>query len=234
MKAFDFIKDNCNCPVCDKPLTLFLQIIDETLFKVDLNKKDDKITFVPFRNVKDKRPDDVIDIALTEDNGIDLSTSSRHLQEILDKSQFFFYYLCEVDAFSPKDNTDCSISMYHSCYYKSSTYMSINKKVIDDEVVRIIDVVDQDHKDIVNATEQFSFKNTTNPELEKVYLVSLDFEDKKTSFWHYAFTKEQEADENFEPKLLEKVLPTMPSKLKLDFDNRENLYSKFESWILMS
>lgn len=235
MKAFDFIKDSCNCPVCDKPLTLFIQMIDETLFRASAIRVDNKITFIPFRNLKNKRDDDVIEVTLTKDNSIDLTVSSRHLTDLLDKTQFFFYYLCNETSFSIKDNTDCSISMYHSCYYKSSPYFSITKEVTEnDEVIRTIDTVNADSKDTVNATEQFSFKNNTNPELEKVYLVSLDFEEKKTSFWHYAFTKEQEADDNFEPKLLEKFLPTMPSKLKLDLENRENLFSKFESWILMS
>lgn len=232
MKLFDFITSDRRCPVCDNPLTLCLQLTDDTLFLGSQNN-DGQFLFQPFRNIKNKREDDTVLLTVGVDD-IDLAMSSNHISELFGKSKFFFYYVCNLNGFSSTDKTDAALSHYDACYYKSSPIMTIAKEVTsEDTIIWKIKPEKETSVDLVIASEQYAFKKK-NQELEKVYLVSLDFEDKKTLFWHYAFTPEQEAMADYEPKLFEKTYPLPAHGFKMEMENRENLFSKFESWILMS
>jgi hypothetical protein len=232
MKLFNFITGSRRCPICDNPLSLCLQIVDDTLF-LGSQRSNGSFLFQPFRNIKNKRDDDTITLTVGEDS-IDFAMSSNHMTELFGKSQFFTYYICNIDGFSVKDKTDPAPGLYESCYYKASPIQSIVKEVTaEDQVIWKIKPVAEAAENLVIATEQYAFKKS-NEELTKAYMVSLDHEEKKTLFWHYAFTPEQEANEDYEPKIFEKVMPLLPHGLKMEIENRENLFSKFESWILMS
>jgi hypothetical protein len=93
--------------------------------------------------------------------------------------------------------------------------------------------MNEDSKLIDNKDEAFSFK-TSNKNIDKIYMLNLDYEEKRTTLFYYTATSEERVKKTFKAKIFKKDLPLLKTRPKLDWEDRESLLSRFDSWILMS
>jgi hypothetical protein len=227
MSLSKFISFNNTCPICNNKLTLFMQWHGTTLWKArDLKfPKKDQIVFTPIKFVKEQT-----DIVLRlRDNGDTLSPIIAEDR----KHTMHFFYLCNeggIDITS-EASADYEINLYRGCYYRSSADMEFKKNA---DKQWVLSEVREDGTDIVSQEESFSFKKNLDPDLERVYMLSIKSLEDCTDLWFYETNSEQRAQENYEPKLFEKKMPLLKTRPKLDIRDRDQLLSRLDSWIIMS
>lgn len=111
-----FLEFNSHCPLCNKPLSLFLEFIDrKERFKAIVDKN--RITFNTIRGYKQ--------YYFNISNGIITSNFKPD-------SRFNLVFLCNTDSIINED-----INPNTSCYYRSSPTMKINNYVISKESANI-------------------------------------------------------------------------------------------------
>jgi hypothetical protein len=87
--------------------------------------------------------------------------------------------------------------------------------------------------DLVLSNECYSVLKTEE-DCRKTYILNLDYENNKTIFWYYSVTNEQIQIKGYRPKKLKKELPLLTSIPDFREPNRNKLFNKLDSWILMS
>lgn len=113
MNIKPFLDFNSHCPLCNKPLSLFLESIDRReRFKANIYKN--KITFNTIREYKQ--------YFFNISNGIITSNFKPD-------GTFCLVYLCNTEAIINQD-----INLNASCYYRSSPTMKINNYIITKEL----------------------------------------------------------------------------------------------------
>jgi hypothetical protein len=143
-----------------------------------------------------------------------------------DQKSLYFYYLCNPRAISDL-GYDHQIDIYYGCYYRSTPLIKLDEYESKQQLlVKYI----QDNG-IINRDEYYVVKNKTG-NLEKVYVIVLDNEEKKTVFHHYTVTDEEASKEDFEPKLLEREMPLLNNRI--NFEDKERLFNRLDSWVIMS
>ena len=231
MSLQDFLHFNKECPICREPLDLYMQWHHSTLWK-GYQSAPGTYDFTPFKLKKDDLKDS--DMITIKEEGLDTTTyfSSLHLDKLFNKQAIHLFFLCNDAGFVDKGEPayDYEISLYRGCYFRSSIEYKMQK--VSKKRFELAPSQEGQEK-FINQEESFSFKDKSE-ELEKVYMLSLKSVDNVTKLWHYAATPEQKKDENFEPKLFDKELPYLSVRPKFDLENRENLISRFNSWIIMS
>lgn len=229
MSISKFLSFNKSCPVCSEPLTLFMQQHGSTLWRAKATGVVNTYTFTPFKFPKDK----VDDFTLISDKDSAILTSSASIMAEAKKLTMHFFYLCNeggIDITS-ESSYDYEINLYKGCYYRSSADMEFKKN--DDKQWNMSEVR-EDGKDIVSQEESFSFKKNLEPDLERVYMLSIKTLEGCTDLWFYETSAEQRAQESYEPKLFEKKMPLLKTRPKFDIKDRDKLLSRLDSWILIS
>lgn len=226
MNLSEFLKFNHNCPICDEPLTLYMQCNDNTLWKS--TRKDNKYTFEPYKLINHPfTKEDVMEVIVDGDN-VGFTFTGSDLKREYKTWNLNFSVMCNKSGFNIKGNYSYDINPYYACYVRTTPWMEFKQT---EEKVWELNVINPDHDKLTNLDENFCFKVITN-DLEKVYMLNLDYESDKTRLWHYVVTAAQRDDEHYEPKLFEKEMPLMGVRPK--FENKDKFIDRMDSWILIS
>lgn len=238
----DFLSFNKTCPICQNPLTLFMKwssydLSINKLFQahqMDSNKyqfqeyildssiENSTISNRIFKNTKISMILELIN------NECNFKFNSLIVEKLAkEQEELFFYYLCKPRGIKEEN----IVNIYESCYYRATPFM----KFVSNEtsLLKIKQLDDQNAN--INGLECFAIKDqTTNPEMKKIYIVYLNYLDKKLSLFYYTAAPEQEASENYDPNTFVKEIPLPQNRLNLDINARDKLISRMDSWILMS
>lgn len=232
MNLSQFLHFNSECPVCTKPLTLYMHINKSSLWRA---KEVEPGTYQFHQHLlkNEKWSEnhymtlyDLGDTFTTEFSSSKLGLNSKTWQ-------LFFFKICGNDCFI--DNKfDYDLNWYDVCYHRSSVFYEFRNHPSDKKKWQL-EVMQEDQKDLINRDESFIFKNVNGDKIEKVYALSLDYENKHTKLWYYSVTEEQSKMDDFEPNIFEKEdLPLLRVRPDFSLENRDKLISKFDGWILMS
>lgn len=229
-----FLNFNQKCPLCDEPLRLYMrwmrsllftgQSIGNNVYQFDTYPAGEK----PKQELDHLRSESML---LSNDNEQILTefTSNSLLNEAK-KNHLYFFYLCNPKGIKEKSYDDFAISLFKACYYRSTPPYEFK---IDNNGKWNLGVVNPDHKELVNKDESFAF-NVLNKELEKVYMMKMDYEVKDTTLWHYVVTNEEKKIEGFRPNVFEKTLPLLGVRPNFSLPDRQRLIDRFDGWIIMS
>jgi hypothetical protein len=228
MNISDFLRFNRRCPICDEPLGLYMQWIDSVCFRAKV-VGDDTYQFDSYIGTnKGIKTDDLWESTITmfdrgDEVGVKFSTSALRIEG--EKHQAYLFYLCNPAGFKKQSWGEFEISTYKGCYYRASPMIQMRDFKYE--------VINPDHKDIVNGKEAFCLKVKTK-ELEKVYTIEVNDEEKKTNFWYYSVSESEKAKTYFKPNLFSKEMPLLPTRFKLDLRDRSNLIDRLDAWLIMS
>ena len=230
MKLKEFVNFNTHCPLCKNPLKLYLQLFDSMCFeaeKIDDSKykftqaycKDELFSSDEFIIIDINRPESLI-------------VSSSKLENKILKSQIYFFYLCNdaginIISDSYNNKSDYEINLYYGCYYRSTPVFEFRKNKNKYYIYNVNEQADS----LINYDENFSISRFVN-NVEKIYVVNINYEQNKTVLWHYSCDEEQAKDKSYIPDMFEKTFPK--AQLKFDSKNKEKLMDRFDNWILMS
>lgn len=228
----EFLHFNDTCPVCGKELTLYMHTSNFILWKANKIDKD-VYQFRPF--LLKKEFDSFDDYMQLLDFGTSVKTQFSNNKLGLESKtwQLFFFKACGTEAFN--DNKyDYDINWYDVCYYRSSAWFEFNNNVKDKRKWEL-ELINPDHKELINRDESLIFKKLNSKGTEKVYALNLDYEGKNTKLWCYSTTTEQRLMDDFSPNIFEKDnLPLLHNRPDFTIEARDQLISKLESWIILS
>jgi hypothetical protein len=228
MKLNEFLKFNNNCPICDEPLSLYMQCDDKTLWKS--KKKGNKYTFTPYKLINAPfTADDVMELYDNGEDGVEFKFEGSDIKREYKTWSLNFSYICNRSGINVKGNYAYDINPYYACYVRTTPWMEF--KHMPEGKVWELNVINPDHVNLTNLDENFCFKVITN-DVEKVYMLNLDYESDKTRLWHYVVTAAQRDDEHYEPKLFSKEMPLVGMRPK--FENKTKFIDRMDSWILIS
>jgi len=236
MKINEFIHFNSHCPICGNPLHFYMQWIDSICFKA-VKMGDDLYKFFPFfgnpKEIKDDndiRDDDYM-LMQAKHNNIDISFSRPGVLREAKKYTIYFFFLCNPKGINVKEWGDYEISLYQGCYYRDTPFFEFEKGKGKDKGW-YIQPKDKVLTNVVNH-ESYSFKEIKN-EHEKVYMINLNYEKNLTTLWHWSATLEERSQPDFKPKLFQKDMPLLKTRIKAGIQDRERTIDRLNSWILMS
>lgn len=221
-----FLDFNKTCPICAEPLSLYMQCNDNTLWKSE--KIGNEYHFSPYKLVNAPFTKDDSMVLTDNITSFDIQFEGSEIKREFKSWQLNFFMLCNKSGINVKGDYAFDINPYYGCYVRTTPWMEFKQM---DKKVWELNVINPDHKDLVNIDENFCFK-VINNELEKVYMLNLDYESDKTRLWHYTVTSAQRDDEYFEPKLFEKEMPLVGVRPK--FENKDKFIDRMDSWILIS
>jgi len=228
MNFNNFLDFNSKCPICGEHLTLYLQMIDSMCFKgiTIFNAKNKVYSFEPFKSEDPDFAGSYIDIEFG-DSKIDIRFSSQSLKQKALQKQIYLFYLCNDKGFIGKN---WYIDLYRGCYYRCSPIFDL---YMDDKNVIITNHLSRTNSKIVNTNEAFSLSRKVN-DVEKIYMVNIDYENEETVLLYYTRTDKEAKDKKFRPKIFEKVLPKLNIRPNFDIQYRDKLFSRLDNWVLMS
>lgn len=232
MKFDKFIDFNSRCPICDEPLTMYLQIMGSTYLKgiPILGSSNRSYRFEQIKNIDKTFKDEYINVNFN-DTDTYMKFSSINLKKKLLKSQLYFSYLCNENGFKVKEHDSYyEVYLYHGCYYRSTILLDFVRDKSGECLIK--PAVKGTHK-LINSDEAFSLKRKVD-DLEKVYMVNISYENKNTTLWYYTCTDEQAKDKDYTPKIFEKQLPLLKTRPNFDLKDRDKLFARLDNWILMS
>lgn len=235
MKLNEFLHFNQKCPICNEPLSLYMQWINYGCFKAKLIDND-LYQFDSFMGAEQKNTIAIEDnhmLLLNGKDGVETSFGHQTLFNESKKFQIYFFYLCNPEGFNKKTFGDWDINLYKGCYYRSTPFMEFKRNSDSESNKWDLGITNISHKEIINKDESFSFKNI-NKDVEKVYMLNLDYEANQTTLWHYTVSEEEKRLISFEPKVFSKEMPLLKKRPKLSMEDRQNLIDRFDAWIIMS
>ncbi len=222
----EFLDFNTHCPSCQEPLTLFMrwsgEILDNDYRLFKFYRKENKN--LAFREiVQNKKTSEITGIIYPETNSISFNTSSAE-KIIQDQDSIYFFFLCNPNSIQDL-SYDYEIDAYKACYFRSSFPINFVKE---NNLLHPSYLEPQSH---VLRDESFILVDRKE-ELEKVYILTLSYEDNKTILMHYSVTDEQAKDDSYEPSVFTKEVPLL--KTRPDPSDKEKLLDRLNSWIIMS
>lgn len=226
----DFLKFNDACPVCNEPLTLYMQCNDNTLWAANKSGRNKHYHFKPYKLMN--HPFTQHDSMTLYDHldYVDLKFEGDHLEQRSKTWNLNFFMLCNRSGINVKGNYAFDINPYYGCYMRATPWMEF--RITDNKEKKWeLNVINPDHANLTNVDENFCFK-VVNNDLEKVYMLNFDYEESKTKLWHYTATAAQRSDEYYEPKLFDKEMPLVSHRP--DFKKKEKFIERMNNWILIS
>jgi hypothetical protein len=230
MQLTDFLHFNVRCPVCDNGLTLYMQWNSSVLFQAKKSKRN----IYRFEQFKCKNNDEISESDFIElydyGNTNDIKFSSSKMASEARRSQMYFFYLCNENAFQDTSSGDYEINATLGCYYRSTPMLEFHKK---SRNKWDLETVDKSQSKLINNDEALAFIKSSNGS-ERVYMLQFNNSNSKTIFTHYSVTQEQMKDKDYEPNVFEKEIADLTVRPNFSLDNREKLLGRFDSWIIMS
>lgn len=226
MELSKFIDHDTSCPICGNQLTLFVQCLDSMCFKGTKFPSGD-FSFDQFRCIDGKFDTTAAFSLIKGEKDYEFEIHSSELNIQSRKWSMYFYYICNDNAFKDRGQ-EYDISVYEACHYRSTPTWEFKKTANNTWALGNADPQDEE---LIQRNETFTYNITSN-DLEKVYILELDYKSKETKFWHYAVTEEQSKEENYQPTLFEKTMPLLTVRPK--FEDKEKMINRFDSWVLIS
>lgn len=229
MSLCKFLQFNQVCPICEEPLTLYMQWHNSTLWKGEaIGVNEYRFDQFKFPN---KELGKNAEFSLFHDEDKFNIVANDKVLQVAAKQSLHFFFVCNKNGFEDRGTGDYELNLYHACYFRSSADMEFKQTP---DKTWSLDSFQVNGNDLVSQEESFAFKKSLEPDLERVYLLSLKHGEDSTELWFYETNAAQRADDNFEPKLFEKKMPLLKVRPKLSPKSRDKLLSRFDSWILMS
>lgn len=234
MKLNDYLHTNEKCPVCGEPLKLYMQVTDGPLWKSSQVSSDTLIfeKNTPLAPLDGVVSDDYFWINRRGDD-YNFNFSGSSIFQHSKTWSIFFFYLCNEKSIENKYGRDYEIDPYRACYFRSCPFMEFG---LDNkagkwalELASGADAIDGNTRD-----EICIFKIPQENGLEKVYILSLDYEFKVTTLRFFKTTAEDRVSDDFEPKVFKKELPLLGARPNFDISERDKLIDRLNSWIIMS
>jgi hypothetical protein len=233
MNISQFLHFNDRCPVCDTGLTTYMYVSTGSLWRGErLSDSEYRFRHFMLREKDNYSPEDFMtlyDLGAVHDTRFNSSRLGRDSKDW----KLYFFKLCGNKAITD-NKIDFDINWYDACYHRTSPWYQFVHHPQDRKKWQL-ELVNPEHKDLLNRDESFVFKKSWDEGVERVYFLNLNSEDRKTQFYYYTTTPEERAKADFEPKHFEiENLP--PLKYRLDFSlaNRDKLLDKFDTWITFS
>lgn len=234
MNLNNFLHFNHSCPICGEPLHLYMSWVPNqyngVMFKAEKVRsfnpfsKTDRYKFVPTeQGFKHPKVDGEHMILVDHGDEFEIDFSSNSIRDEAKKYSIYFFFICNPDGINHRGSGDHEINLYKGCYTRSTPFMELKDNRLRTSI--------EEFSQLTHKAESFIIKHCVPP-LQKIYALSLDYEDKKTTLMHYAVTEEQEKMITFEPNIFEKEMPLLSHRPNLE--DKEKLISRFDSWILMS
>jgi hypothetical protein len=232
MNLSQFLHFNDECPVCTKPLSLYMYVSESSLWKAtQVSPGMYKFTHTMLTKKVQYAADDYMmlyDLGAAHDTRF----NSTKLDKDSKTWQLFFFKLCNTEALIDNE-FDYDMSWYDACYHRSSPLYEFKHHPSDPKKWRM-ELAVPEQAALFNRDESFAFKKIVG-DLEKVYLLSLDSENKKTKFHYYSTTSDERRQVDFEPKYFDKDdMPLMRVRPDLSLSNRDKLLERFDTWIIFS
>lgn len=218
MSLSKFINYNKECPICGNKLSLYLQIISlgATTWKGELVGKE--YIFEP--HSKNLNENDFFTIPNLED--FEIKFNSTKSVKLLKTSPFHIFYICNEKGM--EDNN--YINVYESCYYRASPLFDYSSDTFDRFKILLNEDVN-----VINSEETFSITKIEDDSSLKIYTIINSEKEKDTKFIYYKVNDEELKNDNFIPKIHEKNFSY--KKIDFSYENRDALYVKFDTWLLM-
>ncbi|MFA6609034.1 MAG: hypothetical protein WCT07_03970 [Candidatus Paceibacterota bacterium] len=229
-----FLNFNSRCPICGEPLTLYFQLLDSICFRgiPILGSSNRSYRFEQFKCIESEFNGEYIDIDFME-SGTTVRFSSDKMKDKCLEHQSFFFFLCNEDGFKEKSGYSSQyyeIYLYYGCYHRASVVLNVSKTESGDFIIK--PTLKKSSK-LINSDESFCLKRKID-DLEKIYILSISYEEKNTMLWYYTCNDEQAKDEKYTPNIFEKKLPLLKRRPNFDLEDRDKLFSRLDNWILMS
>jgi hypothetical protein len=222
----DFLNFNNSCPVCDEPLTLYMQCNDNTLW--ESKKKGNKYNFKPYKLVNSPfTKNDSMKLTVNT-HGVDIEFDGVDIKRNFKTWNLNFFLLCNRSGLNIKGTYAYDINPYYGCYVRTTPWMEFKSNV---DKSWELNVINPDHVKLSTVDENFCFK-VINSDLEKVYMLNLDYKESKTRLWYYTANAFQRDDKHYEPNLFEKEMPLVG--VRPNFTDKNKFISRMDSWILIS
>ena len=223
-----FLTFNKRCPICNNPLTLYMQWIKAGMYMGN-EQEPGGFYFTEF-NIEKMAPkalligDEECDYVYLTDytDQYEIAFSTPSFFNEAKKYIMYFFYLCKPQGF----RNNFEINLVQGCYYRSTPLMEFQKV----NGVWKLDYKFQEFNDIVNKDESFCLKSRKEG-LDKFYMLNRDLEKQITEMWYFSVTDEQRVDKKFKPEVFFKELPLIQ---RPSFENKGKILERIQSWILMS
>lgn len=241
----DFLNFNQVCPICQEPLTLYMQwsgdAIDKDRKLFIAKNEEDVIRFeehkfgrknVSFKSkfsIKKNNVDISMDLKRVDDNYIVNFNSLMNEKNAKNQEEIYFFFLCNPKAIEDL-GYDYEINSYNGCYYRSSALIKFHHLNYNNSKLYISFV---DEMPYINRAEYFVLKNRID-DLEKVYTLILNNEESKTVLMYYSVTDEQALNDDFEANIFEKEMPILKNRPSFDQADKEKLIERLDGWIILS
>lgn len=230
----DFLHFNKHCPLCNEPLTLYMQWVDGPCWRAH-KQEENMLRFDQYacRNVgleKSGLENEYLDLTVYGDAHFwdyKLQFSVPGLQQQAKRFQTYFFYLCNPKAFKMTQNgKSYDLVPYRGCYHRSSTMLELAEK---DGAWKYQPA--NKEKNLWCREETFTFKKQLQ-EIEKVYILTMDGEEEKTKMWYYTISDEQKKNGGPKSKVFEKFLP--PMNRRPNVRDKRAMMDRLDSWIIIS
>lgn len=220
-----FLTFNKHCPICNNPLTLYMQWIDSNLFIAN-EQSPGIFHFINYQLMEIDNDEETKSIILMDyGDKFDISFSHPSLFNEAKKYQIYFYFLCKQEGFRSRNLKDYEINLAKGCYYRSTPLMEFKK-----EEIWKLDYTIAEFSDLVNKDECFCLKSRKD-NTDKIYMLSRDMEIQNTKVFYFTITDEQRVNANFKPNIFRKELPLIP---RPSLNNQRKLLDKINLWITVS
>lgn len=220
MKISDFINFNSFCPCCKRKLSLFM--VSQRNHKPNLWKGRILKKYIQFYN----KNNPLEKFKIFEDEQNHLLEKYRSGIRSLWTDDFYFFYVCNPRAIKIKYAPfDFDIVAFEACYYRASPLMRCLN--IYDRKIELVSP-----EDIFTNSEELFCIPQKEENINKAFILNLDYQGKKSKIWHYKYSGKNKITEDV--KILEIELPLITNRLNFLPEARQKLIEKFNYWILMS
>jgi hypothetical protein len=224
MNISNFLKLDNKCTVCNEPLSIYMQATPGPIWKIK-SFNDNVICFEQFKNKSNYLDnDDYFFLSLDGKLDINSHTVINEMKQV----SIFFFSICNKDAFGESEN-DCDINPYIACYFRATPFLNIE----DDKFIVEESLGNEEYFDEDVAGEIFTIKSNLDNGTEKVYILCMNYENKSTELRFLSISAEERLIEDFDYKVFKKELPLI-TKPNFDLIKRNELISRFDSWIILS
>lgn len=235
MTMLDFLHFNKYCPLCNEPLTLYMQWVDGPCWKAhQIEEHTYRFDQFACRNLGLEKADlnnEYLDLRVYGDAhywDYKLDFSVPGLQQQAKRFETYFFYLCNPAAFKmTRNGKSYDLVPYRGCYHRSTTMLELKEK----DGAWKYQPINQEKPELWCREETFTFKRQLE-DLEKVYILTVDVEEQKTKMWYYTITEEQKKTGGPKSKVFEKFLPLMNKRPNIQ--DKQAMMDRLDSWIMIS
>lgn len=233
MNLSQFLHFNEHCPVCGDSLSLFAQVNNGPLWRAKCPTPG-ILHFDQFQIKTDSLGSDDFFWLEESPDGVSMDFSSSTVYQAAKTWSLFFFFLCNQDSIEDVTATSYGINPYVACYYRSTPFLELKKNEDGSDRWALKEIMGSAPIEGNIRDEIFVMKSVQPNDDEKVYVLNLDHETKNTILRYYQITSTDRKNKYFDPNIFKKDLPPLSVRPNFDLENRSQLLSRLDNWILLS